>query len=184
MIIILLDKLSDQPTPKNTKLLLILGIVLLVIFSALMQYFEGFANYPVSFIESQLSFSGAKIKNWFRMMSSEELEYYTLVQALDYGFMAGFGLIIFDLTLIIARKFDEESGWRKSGYIVAVLGILAACFDGIENAFIFLMLSDPSGFPDIWAIAHSCFALVKLIIYFLIFTIWTISAVITIAVKK
>jgi hypothetical protein len=179
-----LDKLSDKPAPKTTKLLLILGILLVLIFSGLMQYFETFANYPVSFIESQLSFSGAKIKAWFSTMSSEELRYYTLVQVLDYGFMAGFGLIIFDLTLIIARKFDEDSGWRKSGYIVAVLGILAACFDGIENIFIFLMLSDPSGFPDIWAIAHSCFALVKLIIYFLIFTLWTISAVIARLVKK
>jgi hypothetical protein len=98
--------------------------------------------------------------------------------------MTGFGLIIFALTLIIARKFDEESFWRRSGYIVAPLGILAACFDGIENVFIFLMLSDPSGFPDIWAITHSCFALVKLIIYFLVFTIWTIIALITLLVKK
>ena len=143
-----------------------------------MQYFSGLANYPVSFIESQLSFSGSKMKYWFSRMSAEELRCYYIAQALDYGFITGFGLIIFDLTLIIARKFDEESGWRKSGYIVAV------CFDGIENIFIFLMLSDPSGFPDIWAIAHSCFALIKLIIYFLIFTIWTISAVIARVVKK
>ncbi len=179
-----LEKLSDKPSPKNTKLLLLIGIVLLVVFSAIMQYFSGLANYPVSFIESQLSFSGSKIKYWFSRMSAEELRYYSITQALDYGFMTGLGLIIFDLTLIITRKFDEESGWRKSGYTVAVLGILAASFDGIENIFIFLMLSDPSGFPDIWAIAHSCFALVKLIIYFLIFTIWTISAVLARLVKK
>lgn len=179
-----LETLSDKPSPKLTKLLLIFGILLLLVFSPIHLYYSELSNYPVSFIESQLSFSGAKIKAWFSTMSAEELRYYFIAQVLDYGFMTGFGLIIFDLTLIIARKFDEESGWRKSGYIVAVLGILAACFDGIENIFIFLMLSDPSGFPEIWAIAHSCFALVKLIIYFLIFTIWTISAVITRLVKK
>jgi len=45
------------------------------------------------------------------------------------------------------------------------------------------MLTDPLGFPDIWAIIHSCFALLKYI--FLLSCIgWAISATVVKATQK
>ena len=75
--------------------------------------------------------------------------------------MVGYGSLIFSLALIIARKCDVGSKWRLSGYIFAILGIFAGIFDGLENAFILLTLSNPLFFPDWWTVAHSCFAVPK-----------------------
>jgi len=131
-------------------------------------------------IASQLSFSGEVLKSHYEITN---IEFYRIAQSLDYGFMISYGTLIFTLALIISRKFDAASIWRKSGYIVAILGITAACCDGIENIFILALLTDPSGFPNIWAIIHSCFALVKWIMIFSSIG-WAIVAIITRKLKK
>ncbi len=156
-----IEKLAEWPSPKTTKFLLIFGIILMIIVVPIMNYFYKLSNYPVTFVESQLSFSGAIIKSHFRTMNAEELNYYLIWVLVDYGFMFSFGSILFSLNLILARKFSEDSRWRKSGYIAAVLGALYFCCDAIENAFILAMLSDPYGFPDILAVVHSIIAVVK-----------------------
>lgn len=176
----MLEKLADWPSIKKTKYLLILSILLMVITSVLMRYFFFLSKYPVGFMESQLSFSGAILKEHYK---STNITYYRIAQILDYGYMVGYGTLAFSLALIIARKYDESSNWRKSGYVVAVMGVLGAICDGIENVFILAMLTDPSGFPDIWAIIHSCFALVK---YILLFSCigWALTTCIVLLVKK
>ncbi len=175
-----LEKLSDKPSTRTTKILLIFSIILYIIIYPIMGYFFLLSKYPVGFIESQMSFSGSVLKENYKVTN---ITYYRIMQMLDYIFMVSYGTLAFSLTLIIARKFDDNSEWRKSGYYVTVMGVLAAICDGIENAFILAMLTDPSGFPDIWAIIHSSFALVK---YILLFSsiIWAISAAIALLIKK
>lgn len=175
-----LEKLSDWPSPKITKLLVIFGLILLIIIYPIMNYFYIISKYPVDVMTSQLSFSGEILKSQYK---ETNIEFYRIAQSLDYGFMVSYGTLIFTLALIIARKFDKVSIWRKSGYIVAILGIIAACFDGIENIFILAMLTDPSSFPNIWAILHSCFALAKWIMIFSSIA-WAIIAVITRKFKR
>ncbi len=176
-----LEKLSDWPSPKKTKFLLIFSIVLFIVIFPIMGYFFLISNYPVDFITSQLSCSGDILKSHYQ---TTNIELYRIGQILDYGYMVSYGTLIFSLALIIARKFNEPSIWRKSGYIIAILGIIAACCDGIENAFILAMLTDPSGFPDIWALTHSCFALVKWTILFLSISWAIIAALIRVMKKK
>ena len=173
-----LDKLADWPSPKKTKLILYFSIALYIIIYPILGYYFAASNYPVSFIESQLSFSGEVIKSHHRTMNSEELNLYRIAQLIDYIYMIAYGTLYFSLSLYIARKFDEISKWRESGYYIAILGLTSAVCDGIENIFILLMLTDPLGFPDIWAIIHSCFALVKFILIGIIY-VWIISAVIS-----
>ncbi|HEY0088752.1 MAG TPA: hypothetical protein VGB37_07910, partial [Candidatus Lokiarchaeia archaeon] len=86
-------------------------------------------------------------------------------------------------TLIISRKFNENSKMRNSCLLVAIFGPIAACCDAMENVFILLMLSDPQGFPNVWAITHSWFALVKFILIGILFT-WIIIALIALLVRK
>jgi len=128
--------------------------------------FYELSGYPVSFIESQLSFSGTIIKSHFSAMNAVELNYYLIWVIIDYGFMLGFTLIYFNLGLTLARKFEETSGWRKSGYIGALFGLLYFLCDAVENMFIFLMLTDISGFPNVLAVIHSWFAVLKFIFNF------------------
>ncbi|NVM01630.1 MAG: hypothetical protein HWN67_04810 [Candidatus Helarchaeota archaeon] len=154
-----LDKLDDWPSPEKTKLLLIISIILTVVIYIIMAIFlmqsGGMAN--------QLSFSGPTMKSeYFHIIIlNNGMVPYSTMQILDYVFMVGYGSLIFSLALIIGRKFDAGSRWRLSGYIFAILGIFAGIFDGFENAFILLTLTNPLFFPDWWTFAHSCFAVPK-----------------------
>ncbi|MFX0027495.1 MAG: hypothetical protein ACFE8M_13925 [Candidatus Hermodarchaeota archaeon] len=177
------EKFNDWPSKKITRILLIIGVIFFIIIIPLMIVFYELSDYPVSFFESQLSFSGAVIKFHFSFMNAEELNYYLIWLIVDYGFMLGFGIIYFSLDLILARKFDESSRWRKSGYIAAMFGILYFCCDAIENIFIFTMLNDPLGFPDILALTHSWIALVKYIFNFSS-GFWVIAAVIILFFRR
>jgi len=176
----ILGKLSDWPSAKKTKWLLIISIILIVIVYPFMAYFTMASKYPVDFMTSQLSFSSATLKAHYAVTV---IDFYRVTQSLDYIFMLGYGMLAFSLGLIIGRKFEEDSKWRTSGYIISIFGIIAASCDAIENGFILAMLTDPFGFPDIWAVTHSVFALIKYIL--LISCIgWAIVASVLRIIKK
>jgi hypothetical protein len=179
----ILELLSNWPTPKKTKILMIISIILLVIIYPLLMYFFSISEYPVSFLESQLSFSGTKIKSHYATMSDNGINLYIIANILDYGFMLSYGLLIFTLALLLARKFEKSSIWMISGFIMALFGIVAACCDGIENLFILLMANDPIGFPNFWAIIHSIFALIKYILMIIAIS-WIIIATISRLIKR
>lgn len=42
---------------------------------------------------------------------------YIITNILDYGFMLGYGLLIFTFVLQFVRKFDQPSIWMKLGLI-------------------------------------------------------------------
>ena len=159
----ILDKLTVWPSSKRIKQLLIFSCILLIVIYPLITYFFTI-SYPVSFIESQLSFSGEIIK---QHNASANIELYRIANILDYFFMISYGAIFFSLGLIIARKFNPETLWQKISLLLIPLTLIAPICDAIENIFILLMLTDPLGFPDIWAIIHSFFALIKFIIMFI-----------------
>ena len=96
-----LEKLSNWPSLKNTKILIVLGLVLYILFLVIMNYFYELSNYPVLFFESQMSFSGAIIKSHFRTMNAEQLNYYLIWALLDYGLMVGYGTLYFSLALFV-----------------------------------------------------------------------------------
>jgi len=171
-----LEKLENWPSPKTTRIMLITGVILLILILPLMSYFFTISKYPVSFVESQLSFSGEVLKQHYAvLLAANGLSAYRTAQILDYVYMLSYGTIYFCLALMIARRFDTTSRWRQSGHYIAIAGILAACFDAIENVFILATLTDPLDFPNSWAIAHSCFALAKFIDMFIVIG-WLIVA--------
>lgn len=175
----LLDKLLIWPTKKTTRLILIICIILLIAIYPIITYLFTF-SYPVSFIESQLSFSGQLIKQYNAIAN---IELYRIANILDYIFMVSYGGIFFSLGLIITRKFEKESIWCKISLNIVPLAIVAPISDAIENLFILLMLSNPLEFPDIWAIIHSCFSLVKFTIMFIGFG-WIFIALIKILINR
>ena len=165
-----LDKLNDWPSEKQTKRLIYLGFIILWINFPFLLYFYISANYPVSFLESQLSFSGAIIRAHLKEMSAEQINYYRLLELSDDVYDLAHIFMFFGLSLFLARKFDEDSGWRKSGFLISLLGIIGSICDIIENSFMLMILANPQGFPDSWAVAHSWFAAFK-------FTLWGLQAV-------
>jgi len=160
-----LNKFATCPSSKMIKILIVFSLILLFIVYPIMTWQFVLSGDIVSPLESQLSFSGAFLKvQYATIIGAGGLENYRIGQILDYGFMVSYSSLIFSLGLIIARKFTEPSIWRKLGFVLAIAGPITACFDATENAFILLTLTDPLGFPDWWALAHSSAALVKWIL--------------------
>lgn len=175
-----LNKFYEWPDPNKTKILLIFGIILFVVVYPIMTLFFWLSGYPTNFFSSQLSFSAQVLKAHYQVTN---IDLYRIAQTFDYGFMVSYGCLLFCLALVIARKFNDDSIWKKIGVVIAFLGVIAACCDAIENGFIHAMLIDPLNFPDIWAILHSIFALIKWIL--LPFCIlWIVMAFILIKIKK
>ncbi|HEY0088803.1 MAG TPA: hypothetical protein VGB37_08165 [Candidatus Lokiarchaeia archaeon] len=157
-----LEKIDKIFPTDRVKKLFIFSVILLIIIYPLMGYFFLASNNPGNIMMSQLSFSGKYMKNYYKNIGN--LEQYRIGETVDYIFMVAYGSFTLSLAFIIARKFDIDSKWRKFGYILVPGSLIMITCDAIENLFILMMLSDPSNFPDIWAIAHSTFALVKWII--------------------
>lgn len=178
-----LEKLSNWPSDRNIKILIYFSIILYAVHFPIMAYYWTLSTFPQNFYIHQLSFSGPYYKSLLKSMSAEQINYYRIGIILDDVYAVSYGIFYFNVILYLGRKFEELSGWRKSGYLVAVLGVIAGICDIIENSFILLMLTDPRGFPDIWAITHSCFALIKLTCIW-ICIVWIIVADINLYMKK
>lgn len=159
-----IERLYIKPTSKTAKILLVLGFILSFSIIPVMQYFSQRSGFPANFISSQLSFNGDIMKSHY---SVTNIDIYRISPLLDYIFMLGYGLILFSASILVARRYDQTSRINKFGYIISIFGIIAACCDGIENIFILTMLIEPLTFPNILAISHSVFALIKWIIIFI-----------------
>lgn len=177
-----LDKLGDWPPDVILYLTIISSVVGMIIINIIMGQFFTLSGFPRDqVITSELCFSGPYIKALYALMTN--VSAFALAQGLDYIFMVTYGLFIFSMALFIARMFDEDSLYRKIGYIIAILGIVAALLDVMENLFIFLTLTDPINFPDWWAVAESAFSLPKWIIIG-VAIIWALVSAILFAIKK
>ena len=172
------EKLFVKPSLRRLKILIIVGFILSIVVIPIMQFFTSLSGYPAQIFASQLSFNADVMKSYYVVT---DIGLYRVAASLDYIFMLGYGLIVFDLSIIVARKFGKSSKIGQISAIIAICGIIAASCDGIENIFILLMLSDPIGFPNYWAISHSVFALIKWILLFTaipwILTVWIYSII-------
>ncbi|NHI93313.1 MAG: hypothetical protein EAX96_12515 [Candidatus Lokiarchaeota archaeon] len=174
------DKLEDWPSDNIIKKLTIIAIILFPVSYLIMSPFFFLSGFPsTATMSSQLCFSGPILKSLYAFIvaTPNGVFFYTIAQSADYFFMVVYGLLIFNLALFIGRKFDSNSNWRKSSYIISLFGIIAPSCDAVENAFILLTITDPLGFPDIWAVIHSVFALIKWILLILAI-VWAFIAAI------
>jgi hypothetical protein len=168
--------LDDFPSNNVLKKLIPIFLVLFFITVYIVNTSFETSGYPVSFVESQLSFSGEQIKSHFQQMNPEQIELYRTAQIIDYSYMVVYGTFIFLLLIFIGRRFKNNMRLRTISYVIAIGGIIAASCDAIENIFIFLMINDPVGFPNIFAITHSCFALIKFVLMF-VALIWIVLSI-------
>jgi len=181
-----LKRFDTHPKQYILKRLLLFFLLFFIVMMFFVNYMFDLSQYPVSFFESQLCFSGPIIKSHFAQMTSTELQIYTSAQYVDYGYMIAYGLLILCVGIFLGRLFPTTSIFHYTSYLVGLTGILAACCDAVENGFILLMISNPLGFPDVYAFIHSCFACVKFAIlgFFFVWIILTILALIRLKVKK
>lgn len=179
----ILPKFDLFPNTNSIGRLVIFFLIMFIIMNIVVTHAFEISGYPVSFSESQLSFSGEQIKSHFSKMSDNQITLYFYAQLVDYAYIFVYSCLIFFLGIYIGRKFPEKSLFKKSGFIISLAGIFAGLCDGIENGFIVLMISNPSSFPNVYAIIHSCFALIKFILLGLSI-IWIVLLIIIIMIRK
>ncbi|MFX1251798.1 MAG: hypothetical protein ACFFCZ_09340 [Promethearchaeota archaeon] len=158
--------LSERPTEKTTKYLIISSFLLLVISMPIVIGLLTLSNSTGDVYAFQLGFNAEYIRSVFSLMSNEELSIFILGNLFDYVFMIAYGTLIFSSALLLTRKLREGSIWNQIGFFIAIAGIIASCCDAMENIFLLLMVSNPVNFPSWLAIPHSSFALVKFIILY------------------
>jgi len=158
MVFSIFDRFPSEQTLKRN--LIIAFFFFFVLMISVNIAFEQSA-YPVSFMESQLSFSGETIKSHYQTMTSDEIQFYIYAQVIDVGYMISYGIFIFILGLYLGRLQKKGSVLRNVSYMIGLMGIVAMICDLFENMFIFLMAQDPAGFPNSYALIHSVFASIK-----------------------
>ncbi|MHA1720356.1 MAG: hypothetical protein ACTSXK_12605 [Promethearchaeota archaeon] len=169
---------------KRVLLLLYVFLVTIIIVFPIMIHFFNISGDIIPIIQSQLSFSGRFLKDQYLIIiNSGGLTYYRTAQFLDYGFMISYGGIFFSLVCLVGINAEADSFWEKTRGMFSIMSIGAILFDALENVFILMTLSNPQNFPDIWAIVHSTFALVKCILLITVL-LWILSGFIVNLNKK
>ena len=142
-------------------MLLVASIGFLVVSAPTVIYLLELSNYPGELEATQLGFNGEYIRSCFSIMSGADVSFFIMGNLVDYLFMVSYGALLFSSSLIISRRLRQGSLGRKVGYTASILGLLAACCDGLENVFLLSMASNPIDFPSWLAIPHSLFASMK-----------------------
>lgn len=120
------------------------------------------ARYPVSLFEAQLAFSGPQIKeHYVTLIEQGTLDIFVRTQLLDFVFIVGLMLTYFFLHVATARAHQPGSFWRRFALALAVVLPILATSDALENLTSFIMLADPTGFPNWLAYVYSSFAAFK-----------------------
>lgn len=120
------------------------------------------SNHPVDYATGQLAFDAEKIEGYYAAIQAKgTLEVYWTTQFIDFGFIAGVMALGVLLGTLAARLGPVGSLGRKLGFAVAVLAVVGAGFDALENLLSFVLLQDPSNIAQPLALAYSSAAAVK-----------------------
>jgi hypothetical protein len=176
------DRLTYTPSDQRLRALLVASIGLLVVSVPAVLYLLELSNYPGELEATQLGFDGEYIRSCFSDMSGADVSFFIMGNLVDYLFMASYGALLFSSSLILSRRLRQGSLGRKAGYAASILGLLAACCDGLENVFLLSMASNPIDFPSWLAIPHSLFATVKFDLMY-VASAWILIALSYVAVR-
>ena len=160
----MIDFLSEKPTPKTTKYIIIISAILVIIFAPLVLVIWDLSNYPGTVEITQLGFNASYIKSNLSLMSNDDLSLFFMANILDYIFMLGYGLLLFSVVLKQTRQLQAHSPWQRRGYWISLGGLFSAVCDSLENIFLLIMILNPTSFPTWLAIPHSLFAWFKFIL--------------------
>lgn len=141
-------------------------------------------QFPVSFFEGQTTFSGPLIKSYYEeLLRLNTFEAYVFVQWADYLFMLTVLLSHFLAMVWLYRLQQQGSIWQTLALIMIYVAPSAAFFDALENAISFIMLANPTDFPDWIAIPYSAFACLKFFVFGLTY-LWVLTGALTAIINR
>ena len=129
------------------------------------------SGYAGTMEDTQLGFNAEIIRNYFSLMNPTDLGLFITANLADYLFMFCYGLFFFSAARLISWNYKRGLP-KRIGFSLAWVGVIAAVLDGIENVFLLSMTADPVGFAGWLAIAHSSFAVAKMLFMYVAMA-WT-----------
>ncbi|MGY5859360.1 MAG: hypothetical protein RTU63_08315 [Candidatus Thorarchaeota archaeon] len=118
------------------------------------------SGYAGTMEDTQLGFNAETIRNYFSLMSSQDLGLFIAANLGDYLFILLYGIFFYSAGRLISWNYVRGPS-NKIGLFLAWVGVVAAILDGIENVFLLSMTADPVGFASWLALAHSSLAFAK-----------------------
>jgi len=176
------NHLKNTISDRRLWILFVTSIGLLAVSAPTVIYMLKLSNYPGDLKLTQLGFNGEYIRLCFSNMSGADVSFFIMGNLVDYLFRVSYGTLLFSSSLILSRRLRQGSLGRKVGYTASILGLLAACCDGLENVFLLSMASNPIDFPSWLAIPHSLFATVKFDLMY-VASAWILIALSYVAVR-
>jgi hypothetical protein len=158
----MLNRLKDRISAATLACVLGFSFMLNLAATAWLNASYAASKFPVPYHVAQLSFDAQRIKNWYAyLIEQETLAIYWQTQFIDFGFIATVLLLHMSMLWLASRLFEVDSFGRRWMERAAVLSAIAPLADTLENLVSFVMLSDPTGFPDGLALLYSSLAAIK-----------------------
>ena len=136
------------------------------------------SQYPVPFYVGQTAFSGETLKTYYaHMIKSDTLGIYWRTQFVDFMFIAAVFLAGLVVSLFLTHLHEKGTALYRLSWAAAIMIPLGATFDVFENLTSFIMLSQPTSFPNWIALVYSSFAVLKFIAIGIGYSFWAISLI-------
>ena len=163
---------SDKPKTTILAIVFIVSIAFNGYASKILNESYAESEFPVPYFEAQLSFDAERIKYWYAfLLENETFDIYVQTQHIDFIFILSILLLHASCLLLLGRAFKAQTKGRSILVFCALLSTIAPLADALENGVSYIMLANPSGFPNVLAMIYSSFAVIK-------FTFFTITYVI------
>ncbi len=124
------------------------------------------SRHPVDYATGQLAFDAGLVESYYaKMIEAGTLPVYLQTQFIDFGFIAAVmsvSVLFGTLAARLGGRINRLGVWGWwAGLAAAMLGVMGASFDVLENLVSFFMLDRPQAIPQPLALAYSTAAAAK-----------------------
>jgi hypothetical protein len=184
-----LQILNDWPSKGKTRLILVGSLLLAVFFNVVTANKLILSNYPEKGLIGPypswwFTFSSETLKSHYSVLIEQKtLDTFISVQYFDFGLMLTTGIFLCILAVVVARKHEDNSFFRKFGFMATLIIAISSVMDLFENFILLIMLSNPMEFPEWMAIVYSGFATAK-VSFVTVGLLFVIMSSVVLGVKK
>jgi len=118
------------------------------------------------------------IDKWNKKNLSYYVELMTIVNLIDFLFMAVYGMALFTGLLLVARKLEDSKNLQNFYFKLSLISWFSVIFDIIEGIFIAIILLDPMNITDFVAFGTSLSATLCIIVLYSCVFLWIIGLII------
>ncbi|MFX1513870.1 MAG: hypothetical protein ACFFCQ_14900 [Promethearchaeota archaeon] len=158
----MLGRLHTQPSQKYVKIGTLIAIGFFMVFYILMRVVSADIDSSYDVFDLEFAWTTEKIDKILTDWGQDSVDKMILATWIDFGFLLAYGTSLAGLSLLVARRYNEEEKARNIGYTSVVGSYLASGFDALENVNLLIILYPfPNSYPDFAPLLASISAVVK-----------------------